>query len=333
MNSSAVFDPPDSAAIEAAARRIAAVAVRTPLLESPALNQRLGCRLLVKAEMLQRTGSFKFRGAYNRISQLTADERKRGVVAFSSGNHAQGVAHAAELCGTPAVIVMPADAPVIKIENTRAYGAEVVLYDRQREDREAIGRRIAAERGSILVPPFDDPHIIAGQGTVGLEIVVQCGERGAMPDLIVAPGSGGGLIAGISIAVQAKLPQSRIYIAEPMDFDDHIRSLASGRRESNAAGRTSICDALQAPMPGELTFAVNRKTLAGGVAVSDAEVAAAMRTAFSHLKVVVEPGGAVALAGVLSGKLDCRGKTVVAVASGGNVDPALFADILRQDAP
>ena len=297
------------------------------------LNKQIGSRLLVKAEMLQRTGSFKFRGAYNRISQLGPDERKRGVVAFSSGNHAQGVAHAAELCGTPAVIVMPADAPTIKIENTKGYGAEVVLYDRLRDDREAIGRQIAAERGSILVPPFDDPHIIAGQGTVGLEIAAQCGALGIVPDAIVAPGGGGGLVAGVSTAIKAQMPQSRIYVAEPEDYDDYTRSLASGRRESNAMDRISICDALQSPMPGELTFAINRTTLAGGLTVSDEEVAEAMRAAFAHLKVVIEPGGAVALASVLSGKLEHRGKTIVVVASGGNVDPGLFSDILQRKFP
>jgi threonine dehydratase len=328
-----VSDRLDIAAIEAAARRIAAVAVRTPLLESPLLNQELGGRLLLKAEMLQRTGSFKFRGAYNRISQLSADERKRGVVAFSSGNHAQGVAHAAALCGAPAVIVMPADAPTIKIENTKSYGAEVVLYDRIRDDREAIGRRIAAERGSILVPPFDDPHIIAGQGTVGLEIAVQCEALGVVPDAIIAPGGGGGLVAGVSTAIKAKMPQSRVYVAEPKDYDDHARSLASGRRENNASAGASFCDALLSPMPGELTFAINRTTLDGGLTVSDHEVAEAMRTAFARLKVVIEPGGAVALASVLSGKLDHRGKTIVVVASGGNVDPALFSDILGRKAP
>jgi threonine dehydratase len=323
-----VSDHLDITAIEAAAKRIAPVAVLTPLLESPLLNRRLGGRLLLKAEMLQRTGSFKFRGAYNRISQLNADERRRGVVAFSSGNHAQGVAHAAALCGAPAVIVMPADAPTIKIENTRAYGAEVVLYDRRRDDREAIGRGIAAERGSILVPPFDDPHIIAGQGTVGLEIAAQCGALGITPDAVIAPGGGGGLVAGVSTAIRAKMPQSSIYVAEPRDYDDYTRSLASGRRESNAMDRISICDALQSPMPGELTFAINRTTLDGGLTVSDVEVAEAMRTAFTLLKVVIEPGGAVALASVLSGKLQPRGKTIVVVASGGNVDPELFGEIL-----
>jgi len=328
-----VFEPPDFAAVEAAARRIAPVAVRTPLLESPALNRQLGARLLLKAETLQRTGSFKFRGAYNRISQLGAEERRRGVVAFSSGNHAQGVAHAAELCGAPAVIVMPADAPAIKIANTRDYGAEVVLYDRYRDDREAIGRRIAAERGAMLVPPFDDPHVIAGQGTVGLEIIAQCSERGLTADAIVAPGGGGGLVAGISLAAKALSPATQVYVAEPSGFDDHGRSLASGRRESNAGGATSFCDALLSPMPGELTFAINRHNLAGAVSVSDGEVAAAMRAAFAALKLVIEPGGAAALAGVLGGKLAHGGKTIVAVASGGNVDPVLFSDILQQKAP
>jgi threonine dehydratase len=328
MTSFAASDLPDLTAIEAAARRIAPYALRTPLLESPLLNRMLGGRMLVKAEPLQRTGSFKFRGAYNRISQLSTDERKRGVVAFSSGNHAQGVAHAAALCGAPAVIIMPSDAPAIKIANTKAYGAEVQLYDRHGGDREAIGRRFAAERGAILVPPFDDLHVIAGQGTVGLEIAEQCAELGIVPDAVGAPAGGGGLIAGISIAMQAKLPQARVIVAEPEGFDDHGRSLKSGRRESNAPGATSMCDALLAPSPGEITFAINRQTLSGSVAVSDAEVAEAMRAAFTYLKLVVEPGGAVAVASVLGGKLDCRGKTVVVVASGGNVDPALFAEIL-----
>jgi threonine dehydratase len=330
MTSFAASDLPDLAAVEAAARRIAPHALRTPLLESPLLNRILGGRLLVKAEPLQRTGSFKFRGAYNRISQLSVEERKRGVVAFSSGNHAQGVAHAAALCQAPSIIVMPSDAPAIKIANTKAYGAEVLLYDRHGEDREAIGRRIAAERGAILVPPFDDPQVIAGQGTVGLELALQCAELGIAPDAISAPAGGGGLIAGISIAAKAKLPKARIIAAEPAGFDDHGRSLQSGRRESNAPGATSLCDALLAPSPGELTFAINRLNLSGAVAVTDAEVADAMRAAFTYLKLVVEPGGAVAVAGVLSGKLDCGGKTIVVVASGGNVDQLLFADILSR---
>lgn len=329
MNSYADSDLPKLADIEAAARRIAAVAIRTPLLESPALNARLGGRLLVKAEVLQRTGSFKFRGAYNRISQFTAEERKRGAVAFSSGNHAQGVAHAAALCGAPAVIVMPSDAPAIKIANTRGYGAEVVLYDRHRDDREAIGRRIAAERGAILVPPFDDAQVIAGQGTVGLEIVAQCAAEGIALDVVAAPAGGGGLIAGSSIAIKSALPRCKVIVAEPEGFDDHGRSLASGRRERNAPA-TSICDALLSPAPGELTFAVNRRTLDGAVAVTDEAVRAAMLTAFRDLKIVVEPGGAVALAAALTGKIDCRGRTVVVVASGGNVDPALFAEVLAR---
>ena len=321
---------PGLADIEAAARRLAGVAVRTPLLEAPSLNRQLGARLLVKAEVLQRTGSFKFRGAYNRISQLGPAELKRGVVAFSSGNHAQGVAHAAALCGCPAVIVMPANAPAIKIGNTRNYGAEVVLYDRDREDREAIGRRIAAERGAILVPPYDDLDIIAGQGTVGLELAAQCAEAGVVPDALLVPASGGGLLAGSSTAVKAKYSAIKIYVTEPAGFDDHGRSLISGQRERNAPGRYSFCDALLSQSPGELTFAINKRTLTGGLSVTDAEVEAAIVAAFLHFKLVVEPGGAVGLAAVLAGKLDCRGKVVAVVASGGNVDPALFAEILQR---
>ena len=318
--------------ILAAAKRLAGRAVRTPLLESPLLNAKLGRRLMIKAEPLQLTGSFKFRGAFNRISQLSPAERQRGVVAYSSGNHAQGVAHAAALCGTPAIIVMPADAPAIKIANTRAYGAEIILYDRQRDDREAIGRKLAGERGLILVPPYDDLDVIAGQGTVGLEIAEQCEEAGIAPDTVLVCCGGGGLVAGTSTAIRARLPAANTYSVEPAGFDDTARSLKAGTRLRNPASTGSICDALLAPEPGEITFPINRSTLAGGLAVSDAEVEAAMAAAFEFFKLVVEPGGAVAIAAALAGKAPGSSNITVAVASGGNVDPALFAAILARQA-
>jgi threonine dehydratase len=316
---------PGLADVEAAAARLEGVVRQTPLLESDALNALVGGRLLCKAEGLQRTGSFKLRGAYNTISQLGAQP----VVAFSSGNHAQGVAAAAKLLGVPATIVMPADAPAIKIANTRALGAEVRLYDRQRESREEIGAAIAERTGAALVKPYDDPRVIAGQGTVALEVVAQLRALGTAVDAALVPCSGGGLIAGCSIALTAAFPEVAIFAVEPQGFDDIARSLAAGERVANAPGAQSFCDALLAPMPGELTFELHRRHLAGGLAVSDAEVARAMVLAFSHLKVVVEPGGAVALAAVLSGRLDARGRTVLVVLSGGNVDPGLFAEVLR----
>jgi threonine dehydratase len=316
---------PELADVEAAAERVRGVVRQTPLLESDALNELVGGRLLCKAECLQRTGSFKLRGAYNTISQLDGQP----VVAFSSGNHAQGVAAAAKLLGVPATIVMPADAPAIKIANTRALGAEVRLYDRQREVREEIGAEIAAQTGAALVKPYDDPRIIAGQGTVGLEAAQQLRAEGTTVDAALLPCGGGGLIAGCSIALVAAFPEAAILAVEPQGFDDTARSLAAGERVLNDPGARSFCDALLAPMPGELTFPLHRRHLAGGLAVSDAEVARAMAAAFSHLKVVVEPGGAVALAAVLSGRFDARARTVLVVLSGGNVDPGLFAEVLQ----
>jgi threonine dehydratase len=321
---------PDLAAIEAAAARLKGHAVETPLLEAPALGARVGGRVLIKPESLQRTGSFKFRGAYNKVSQIPADRRSGGVVAFSSGNHAQGVAAAAQLIGLPAAIVMPADAPAIKIENTKSYGAEVILYDRYREDREAVAGRLATERGAVLVRPYEDPDIIAGQGTIGLEIAQQCRTLGLTPDAVLAPCGGGGLISGCATALAALSPSTRVYAAEPAGFDDTARSLKAHRRLGNEPGKSSICDALLAATPGELTFAINDRLLAGGFAVSDDEVMAAMAFAFRHLKLVVEPGGAVALATVLAGRLDLKGRSVVVVCSGGNVEPRLFAQALQR---
>jgi threonine dehydratase len=311
--------------VRAAAARLTGRVVRTPLLESPLVNARLGARLLIKAETLQRTGSFKFRGAMNALLQLDDAERRAGVVAFSSGNHAQGVAAAAQLLGISAVIAMPADAPAIKVANTRAYGAEVVLYDRYRESRDAIGARLAHERGAQLIPPYDDARVIAGQGSVGLEIAEQSGAMAATIDVLVVPASGGGLIAGIALAFAALSPATKVYSAEPLALDDLRRSLAAGARLANDAAARSICDALLAPTPGEITFAINRRLLAGGLAVSDEEVQRAMATAFADYKLVVEPGGAAALAAVLDGKLAIAGGTVAVVASGGNIDAATFA--------
>ncbi|PZU56499.1 MAG: pyridoxal-5'-phosphate-dependent protein [Brevundimonas sp.] len=308
-----------------AARRIEGVAVRTPLVESPALNERIGGRVLMKAETLQRAGAFKFRGAYNRISRLDQDERRRGVVAFSSGNHAQGVAAAARLVGTPAIIVMPADSPAVKVEGVRSFGGEVRFYDRWSESREAIGAEIAAQRGSVLVPPFDDPFVIEGQGTTALEMLDQA--DGTI-DQLLCGASGGGLMAGINLVMAERSPQTDVVVVEPEAFDDTARSLAAGERVAHPQGPPSICDALMAPMPGELTFPINRRC-AGALTVSDAQVAEAVAFAFRHLKLVVEPGGAVSLAALLAGKIEAKDRVTAVVLSGGNVDPGLFAAIIE----
>ncbi|HEY4773395.1 MAG TPA: threonine/serine dehydratase [Xanthobacteraceae bacterium] len=319
---------PTSADVDEAAMRLAGVAVRTPLISSPTLDALTGGRIFLKAETLQRTGSFKFRGAYNRLAAIPAESRARGVVAFSSGNHAQGVAAAAKLLAMPALIVMPSDAPRPKRERTAALGAEVVLYDRLRENREAIARRIAEERGAVLVPPYDDPLIIAGQGTAGREIVEDLAAQGLAPDIVVVNASGGGLIAGIALAVKARVPAARLYTAEPAGFDDHLRSFRSGRRERNSSITGSICDALMAQAPGRLTFEINRTLVGDGVVASDEEAGRAVAFAFRELKLVVEPGGAVALAALLAGRIDVRDKVAVAILSGGNVDPELFARLV-----
>jgi threonine dehydratase len=319
---------PTVADIDEAARRLAGVALRTPLLSSAALDAMTGGRVFLKAETLQRTGSFKFRGAYNKLAAIPPERRTGGVVAFSSGNHAQGVAAAARLLGMPCVIVMPSDAPRAKRERTAALGAEVILYDRVLEDREAIAQRIAAERDATLVPPYDDALIIAGQGTTGREIVEDLAALGLKPDVVVVTASGGGLTAGIALAVKAHVPTAAVYTAEPQGFDDHARSFKSGQREQNAALTGTICDALMARTPGKLTFAINRSLVGGGVAASDDEVAAAVAFAFAELKLVVEPGGAVALAALMTRKVDVTGKVAVAVLSGGNIDPELFSRLV-----
>jgi threonine dehydratase len=308
-----------------AARQIAPAAVRTPLIEHPALNAAVGGRVLMKAETLQVAGAFKFRGAYNRISRLTDGEKTRGVVAYSSGNHAQGVAAAAQAVGTRALIVMPSDSPTVKVEGVRAFGGEVRFYDRWSESREAIGAEIATERGSILVPPFDDPFIIEGQGTVGLEMLEQAGIE---MEQLLCGASGGGLIAGLNLVMAERSPETRVVVVEPAAFDDTRRSLEAGERTPHPQGAPSICDALMSPLPGELTFPINRR-LAGAATVTDAEVAEAMRFAFRWLKLVIEPGGAVSLAALLSGKVAAKDLTTGIVLSGGNVDPGLFSAIIE----
>jgi threonine dehydratase len=315
---------PTAADIDAAAARIKGVAIRTPLLNFPVLDERLGARVFLKAETLQRTGSFKFRGAYNKISSIPSDRKAGGVVAYSSGNHAQGVAHAAQLCGVPAVIVMPSDAPKAKRERTAALGAEVVLYDRDREDRAAIARKIAETRGAVLVPPFDDPLIIAGQGTAGRETCEDLAALGLKPDIAVVGASGGGLIAGVALAMKARVPDVVFFAAEPEGFDDTLRSFQSGQRERNTRMSGTICDALMTDRPGVVTFEINKKLVGQGVVASDAEVGRAVAYAFRELKLVVEPGGAIGLAAMLAGKLDIKGKVVVGVLSGGNVDAEMF---------
>jgi threonine dehydratase len=313
-----------------AARRLQDVAYRTPLLRADALDERVGGRVLVKAECLQRTGSFKIRGAFNRVSELKeAGSADAGVVAFSSGNHAQGVAAAARLVGIPALIVMPGDAPRLKIDNTRRLGAEIQFYDRWTEDREAIAAQVARDRGAMLVPAYDDPGVIAGQGTVGLELAAQARELGMNLDAVLVPAGGGGLMAGTALALATESPGTQIYSAEPEGFDDHARSLAAGARVTNAPEARSICDALMAPKPGRITFAINQELLTGGVVATDGDVIVAMEFAFRELKLVLEPGGAIALAALLAGRIDAKGRTIGLVLSGSNIDRESFSRLLE----
>ncbi|HEX5932983.1 MAG TPA: threonine/serine dehydratase [Pseudorhizobium sp.] len=313
--------------IEAARDRLADRVGRTPFLSSPFLDELAGRRVFVKSECLQHTGSFKFRGAWAAISALPAKTRTRGVIAFSSGNHAQGVALAARLHGIPSVIVMPSDAPRIKIDNTRAYGAEVVLYDRATEDRDAIGAELADARGLTLIRPFDEPLVIAGQGTAGLEIAEQADEEGIREADVLVPTGGGGFAAGIALALEAKAPGLRVRTCEPVGFDDVARSLASGTIERNERQAGSLCDAIVTPQPGNLTFPILSRLCGAGISVSDEEALKAAVLAFQRLKIVVEPGGAVALAAALY-RNETLGDTVIAVASGGNIDSDLFRTAL-----
>ncbi len=315
--------------VRAARERIQALAVVTPLITHPTLDARVGGRVLLKAETMQRVGAFKFRGAYNAVSQIDKAKFPGGVVACSSGNHAQGVAAAATLCGMASVIVMPSDAPKLKLARTKAFGASVVTYDRATEDRDAIAHRICAERKAAFVHPYDDFNVIAGQGTVGLELMEQAHALGAHPDAVLVCCAGGGLTTGVALAVKAASPATDVHSVEPAGFDDFARSLVSGQRERNTAMSGSICDALMAPSPGVINFAIAQRTLAKGLVVTDDEVRDAMRFAFTELKLVVEPGGAAALAAVLSGKLPVKGRTIAVVLSGGNADPAEFASIIN----
>ena len=315
---------PDFAQVEAAAARLKGIAVRTPLVESPVLSETTGARIFLKIEILQRTGSFKFRGAYNRLVQLSPEERRRGVVAFSSGNHAQGVACAASLLGIAATIVMPADAPRVKAEATRALGAEIVTYDRRTESREAIAARIAAQSGATVVPSFDDPHVIAGQGTIGREIAKQERRYDAAADFVVVPCSGGGLASGIALGLSGKSPATQVVTVEPEGYDGARLSLERGERISAEGNRSTIADALTSPSPGLLPFAILHSRGARGVAVSDAELARAVAFAATRLKLMVEPGGAAGLAAILSGAFAAPGRNIVVVISGGNIDPEML---------
>jgi len=284
----------------------------------------LGGRVLLKCENLQRCGAFKFRGAYNRLSALSESKRKAGVVALSTGNHAQGIALAAKLLGMKATIVMPDYAPKLKLENTRGYGAEIVTYSAT-DDRDKVCQRVLTERGGTFVHPYDDPWVIAGQGTVGLEINAQTDEL----DNVVICCGGGGLAAGITLAVKDKFPHAQIYIVEPVGFDDCVRALTSDEPQGNVPGATTICDAIVTPWPGKLCMPILRHYGAKGLTITDDEVKMAMRLAFNKLKLVVEPGGAAALAAVLAQKVPLAGKTTAVILSGGNADPALFAEIIR----
>ena len=316
--------------IEHALERLSGAALRTPLLRCAELSDRAGASVLIKPENLQHIGAFKFRGAYNRLAQLDQDEQRAGVVAFSSGNHAQGVAYAAKLLGIPATIVMPTDAPRIKLENTRRLGAEVRLYERQGESREQIASAIAAERGAVLVPSYDDPDIIAGQGTCGYELVEQAAALGMRPAALLVPCGGGGLLAGVSTAVRALLPETAIYGVEPENFDDHARSWKSGVRESVPGTHSTLCDSLMTPTPGALTWSINRTTVSNFLVVTEDEVRHAVSFAFRYMKLVVEPGGAVALAALLSKKLNLEGQELALILSGGNIDPLVLDNCLSE---
>jgi threonine dehydratase len=312
----------------AARARIGGAVVSTPMLRNALLDECTGGTILIKPEPLQRTGSFKFRGATNAVLQLTAEQRRAGVVTHSSGNHGQAVACAAAAIGVRATIFMPLDAPRIKRESTARWGADIRHYNRDTDDREGIARHFAEQTGAALVPPFDHPHVIAGQGTLALELAADAAAAGlAMDSLLVCTG-GGGLIAGCALAMEGASPGTRLYCVEPEGWDDTGRSLVAGERVANAPGGSVLCDALLAKLPGKLTFAINQPRLAGGVVVSDAEVLAAIAFAFLHLKLVVEPGGAVGLAALLAGKFTARGQVVGVVVSGGNVDPAVVARAL-----
>ncbi|GJL96612.1 MAG: serine/threonine dehydratase [Hyphobacterium sp.] len=321
---------PEYSDITDAARQVSGEAFRTPLLENDVLNERLGGRILIKPECLQRTGSFKFRGAYNRLSRIAADDKVKGVVAFSSGNHAQGVALAAKLLGIPATIVMPSDAPLVKIDGVRRLGGIVVEYDRATGDREAVSAEIAGRTGATMVPSYDDPFIIAGQGTAGLEVAEDLRARDIPLDQFVCCAGGGGLIAGCGLAIKHHFPNCDIWAAEPEGFDDHKRSLAAGERVSNERKSGSLQDAIITPTPGALPFQLNRNQLTGGVTASDDDTLEAIAFIWKHLKLVAEPGGATAFASLLNGQIETSDKTTVVMITGGNVDPAIYRQALER---
>ena len=314
--------------IVAAAEVLRGVAVRTPLLENRALNERAGGRLVFKPEPLQITGSFKFRGAYNHISRLDAKTRKAGVIAYSSGNHAQGVAAAAQIFDLPATIVMPSDAPDIKIQNTRSYGADIEFYDRKIENRVKMAKRISDETGGLLIPPYNDPDIIAGQGTIALELIRQSEELNVKLDIVMGPSSGGGMMSGCSLVLKHYDPRVMLYCVEPENYDDIAQSLACGQRMKLKPKRHSICDALLLETPGDLTFQILKELNVGGLVVSDQATVHAMLVAFQAFKIVLEPSGAIALAAALEQKINLKGKTVAVICTGGNVDPNLFQKAL-----
>ena len=316
--------------IKAAEQRLHGVVRRTPLLNSPFLDEIAGRPLFVKPECLQHTGSFKFRGGWSALSGMPPDQRACGVIAFSSGNHAQGVALAAKMHGVTAVIIMPSDAPDLKIANTRALGAEVVLYDQKTEDRAAIGDRIAKDRGLTLVEPFDEPLVIAGQGTVGLEIAAQAKAAGIDAAEVLIPCGGGGLSSGIALALEHAAPKMAIRPCEPAGFDDVARSLQSGKIETNATTAGSVCDAIITPSPGQVTFPILKRLSGPGIVVTDDEAMRAVALAFLRLKIVVEPGGAVALAAALFHGDQLNSDTAMVVVSGGNVDGDMFAQVLQK---
>lgn len=314
--------------VRAAAARLAGRIVHTPLLRHPLLDQLTGATVVVKPEPLQRTGSFKLRGATNATLMMSPEARRGGIVTHSSGNHAQGCAAAAHMLGMKATIAMPSDAPAIKVEATRRWGAEIIPYDRHGVDRDALARTLAAERGATIIEPFDDPHVIAGQGTAALELIEDAAALGLAPDVFAVCTGGGGLTAGCVLAFEALLPQAEMYAVEPKGWDDTKRSLEAGHRIANEVPGSGLCDALLSKQPGAMTFAINHRHLAGGVVVTEAEVFRAMRFAFEHLKIVTEPGGAVALAAVLAGKVAAKGGVIGVMVSGGNADPAVFARAL-----
>ncbi len=319
---------PSYDSVAAAARRLAGRIVRTPLLRNERLDALTGARVLIKPEPLQRTGSFKLRGATNALLQLEPAARAAGVLTYSSGNHAQAVACAAAADGVAATVFMPTDAPRIKRESTERWGARVEVYDRRTQSREDLAAAFAAATGASLIPPYEHADVISGQGTAALELAEDAAAAGLAMDALLVCTGGGGLIAGSALAMEGVSPATRVYAVEPEGWDDTARSLAAGTRLANEGSGSTLCDALLAPMPGTLTFALNRPRLAGGIAVSDDEVLAAMAFAFRHLKLVVEPGGAVALAALLAGRLEARGQVVGVVLSGGNVDPAIFSRAL-----